>query len=194
MPFSIGRQHAHPLYSDRQQNISANDDRITSKDEPGQSSAGLRPKSSAAPNSGLRSSSPTVSICFTESQNLLEISFGFCEKPDKQPLTGRLRVMPIHLPPISRRRFLGGALAAAGGLALGPDLLAADRGPEARSWALLSDPHLAADRALMSADQHDQSILRRRRRNCSSSRRLPEGVLVTGDCAYILENWPIIPC
>src|SRR5690348_141003 len=92
--------------------------------------------------------------------------------------------MPIHLPPISRRRFLGGALAAAGGLALRPDLLAADRQPEGRSWALLSDPHLAADRALVS-----RGINMTRHFEAAAAELLrlstpPEGVLITGDCAY----------
>ena len=92
--------------------------------------------------------------------------------------------MPIHLPPISRRRFLGGALAAAGGLALGPDLLAADRGPEARSWALLSDPHLAADRALMSRGINMTRHFEAATAELLKLSAIPEGVLITGDCAY----------
>lgn len=92
--------------------------------------------------------------------------------------------MPIHLPPISRRRFLGGALAATGALAIRPDLLAAEQQPEERSWTLLSDLHLAADRALVSRGvnmtDHFTAVTAELLRLPS----LPEGVLITGDCAY----------
>jgi len=103
--------------------------------------------------------------------------------------------MPIHLPPISRRRFLGGALAAAGGLALGPDLLAADRGRKQDSWALLSEPAFGrgprSDVRGINMTKH----LRRRRRNCSKLSTIPEGVSSHGRLRFtILENWPIIPC
>ena len=57
--------------------------------------------------------------------------------------------MPISLPPISRRRFLSRSLAAFGGLSIGTELLARSAEPSASSWALLSDPHLAADPKLV---------------------------------------------
>jgi 3',5'-cyclic AMP phosphodiesterase CpdA len=55
--------------------------------------------------------------------------------------------MPIYLPPISRRRFLAGSVAAASGLLLADRLLAADLPIDPHRFALLSDVHIAADRA-----------------------------------------------
>lgn len=54
--------------------------------------------------------------------------------------------MPIHLPPVSRRHFLRLSLAASAGLLVRPRVLAA-RAAEPHQWSLLSDPHIAADRA-----------------------------------------------
>jgi len=54
--------------------------------------------------------------------------------------------MPIHLPAISRRKFLTRSLAAGAGLAVAPQLLAETGAAEPDSWALLADLHLAADR------------------------------------------------
>ena len=108
---------------------------------------------------------------------MLEIRFGYREKPDKE-------TMPIHLPPISRRRFLGGTLTAAVGIAIDPGLLAAalDRG--ASSWALLSDPHLAANRALISRGINMTSHLKQVVQELLQLPNLTTGVMITGDCAY----------
>jgi 3',5'-cyclic AMP phosphodiesterase CpdA len=92
--------------------------------------------------------------------------------------------MPVYLPPISRRRFLKGALAAAGSLAIRPDLLGESATPDQSSWALLSDPHLAADAGLVSRKvnmtQHFQQVSREL---LALSTPLT-GVMITGDCAY----------
>ena len=57
--------------------------------------------------------------------------------------------MPLHLPPLSRRRFLAGAVAAGSALLLPDALRAADENAPAdpHRFALLSDTHVAADRA-----------------------------------------------
>jgi 3',5'-cyclic AMP phosphodiesterase CpdA len=92
--------------------------------------------------------------------------------------------MPIHLPPISRRRFLQRSLAAGAGLALGPDLLAGTRPTDENSWVLLADTHLAADRELVARGtnmtEHFQGV-------STEVLGLPAraaGVFIIGDCAY----------
>jgi hypothetical protein len=90
--------------------------------------------------------------------------------------------MPIHLPPISRRHFLGRSLAAAGSLALNPELVAV--GHDRSSWALLSDPHLAADRGLNSRGINMTDHFMKVSNELLQLPSLPAAVLVTGDCAY----------
>jgi 3',5'-cyclic-AMP phosphodiesterase len=54
--------------------------------------------------------------------------------------------MPIHLPPVSRRRFLATTLTAGAGLLVSRNLFAKGRDTDPNSWALVSDIHVAADR------------------------------------------------
>jgi len=78
--------------------------------------------------------------------------------------------MPIELPPISRRRFLAGSLAAGTGL-LAPRRLWADDAPvDPDRFALLSDTHVWEFR-----DREHSGALRPR----------PAGLIVSGDCAFI---------
>src|SRR5437899_9128462 len=92
--------------------------------------------------------------------------------------------MPIHLAPISRRRFLQRSLVAGAGLALAPRLLATEKSIDENSWALFSDPHLAADRALVfrsvNMTQHFQKVST----ELLALPSLPAGLFVNGDCAY----------
>lgn len=92
--------------------------------------------------------------------------------------------MPIHLPVISRRQFLVRSLAGGAALALSPNLLAAAKRTDPDSWALLSDSHLAADRALMvrgiNMTDHFTSVSR----ELVALPKRPAGVFITGDCAY----------
>src|SRR6267154_1417069 len=92
--------------------------------------------------------------------------------------------MPIHLGPISRRRFLACSLAAGAGLTLGPKLLALEKPIDENSWALLSDPHLAADRSLafrgVNMTQHFQKVSA----ELLALPARPAGVFINGDCAY----------
>ena len=92
--------------------------------------------------------------------------------------------MPIHLPPISRRQFLARSLAGAAALALSPELLAADKGTDPNSWALLSDIHIAADPALVARNINMTDHLTQVSREVLALPKRPAGVFITGDCAY----------
>jgi Icc protein len=92
--------------------------------------------------------------------------------------------MPVYLPPLSRRRFLGGVLVAAGSLALKPGRLTAVEEPSAQSWALLSDLHLAADRSLISRGVNMTDHFAKVSAELLRLPTLPGGVMITGDCAY----------
>jgi Icc protein len=90
--------------------------------------------------------------------------------------------MPISLPPISRRAFIQRTVLAAAGLALGPNVFAAQT--DENFWALISDPHIAADRALVhnkvNMAEHLESVVR----EVSASPASPVGIFVNGDCAF----------
>src|SRR5689334_9017866 len=92
--------------------------------------------------------------------------------------------MPIHLPPISRRQFLTRALAASAGLASAPALLAATKRTDPNSWALLSDTHLAADRAQLGRGINMAEHFNTVSRELLSRPKRPAGVFITGDCAF----------
>jgi 3',5'-cyclic-AMP phosphodiesterase len=92
--------------------------------------------------------------------------------------------MPIYLPPISRRRFLGRTLVTAAGLALGPNLFAAEKRTDENFWALFSDPHIAADRSLVHLNANMADHLKSVVEEVISLPERPAGVFVNGDCAY----------
>src|SRR6266404_4956120 len=92
--------------------------------------------------------------------------------------------MPIHLGPISRRRFLTRSLAAGAGLALRPRLLAASKPTDPNSWALLSDCHLAADRKLSFRGVNMAEYFGVVAAELLALAQRPAGVFVNGDCAY----------
>jgi len=92
--------------------------------------------------------------------------------------------MPIHLPPISRRRFLGRAFAAAGALTLNRDVFGQAGTQDPRSWALLSDTHLSADRALISRGINMTDHFKQISGEVLRLAAAPAGVMITGDCAY----------
>jgi Icc protein len=90
--------------------------------------------------------------------------------------------MPLHLDTVSRRRFLGGSAV----LALAPGLprfaTAADEG---ESWALLSDTHIAADRALESRQGVNMAEnLKAVVAEVLAEKERLAGVIIDGDCAY----------
>ncbi len=92
--------------------------------------------------------------------------------------------MPIHLPPISRRQFLARALAAGAGLGLGPELFADSRKTDPDLWALLSDPHLAADRKQLGRGINMAAHFTQVSGELLALPKRPEGVFITGDCAF----------
>ncbi|MDB6109641.1 MAG: Metallophosphoesterase [Pedosphaera sp.] len=92
--------------------------------------------------------------------------------------------MPIHLPPVSRRRFLSSSLAAGAGLLLAPDLFGAGRKTDPHSWALFSDLHLAADREKVSRGTNMAGNFEAAVREVCALKRSPSAVLISGDLAF----------
>ena len=92
--------------------------------------------------------------------------------------------MPIHLHAISRRQFLHRTLAGGTALALSPSLLADAKSADPNSWALLADPHLAADRGLVFRGSNMTDHFTTVSRELLALPKRPAGVFVAGDCAY----------
>lgn len=90
--------------------------------------------------------------------------------------------MPLHLDPLSRRRFLHGSSVLV--------VTAASRGLSAKTddgevWALLSDTHIAADPALLSRQGVNMADhLRRVVAEVLAEKDTLAGVIIDGDCAY----------
>ncbi|MDB6017572.1 MAG: Metallophosphoesterase [Pedosphaera sp.] len=91
--------------------------------------------------------------------------------------------MPIHLPPVSRRRFLAGSLAAGAGLLLDQPLFAATRATDVHTWALLSDTHLAADRQKIERAVNMTDNFKAIALEVCGLKHLPATVLINGDLA-----------
>jgi 3',5'-cyclic AMP phosphodiesterase CpdA len=92
--------------------------------------------------------------------------------------------MPIHLPPLSRRKFLGRSLAAGAGLALAPRLLGDTRPRDPNSWALFADTHIAADRKLVANKVDLAGHFEEVTRELLALPKRPAGLFIAGDCAY----------
>jgi 3',5'-cyclic AMP phosphodiesterase CpdA len=93
--------------------------------------------------------------------------------------------MPIYLPPLSRRRFLGRAAVLGAGLALAPKITAAQAKPvAANTWALLSDIHIDADRKAVERGVTMANHLEAVVHDVLALENRPEGVIITGDCAH----------
>lgn len=93
--------------------------------------------------------------------------------------------MPIYLPPISRRSFLAGSLAAAAGAALGRDALAAGRKTDPHRWALISDTHIGSKR---DDSRHGTKPAETFAKTVSQVLELdprPAGIIITGDLAFL---------
>jgi len=91
--------------------------------------------------------------------------------------------MPIQLPPISRRAFLRRALLTGAGLAIAPQLHAAMRRTDATSFALLADPHIAADPAKMTRTVNMTAHFNTVAREIIGLPERAAGVFILGDCA-----------
>ncbi|MCO5052812.1 MAG: metallophosphoesterase [Verrucomicrobiae bacterium] len=92
--------------------------------------------------------------------------------------------MPIHLPPFSRRDFLKRSLLAGVGLALAPTWATAELTSDAESWALLSDPHIAADATKVAREINMTEHLIAVGKEVLGLPERPAGLLVCGDLAY----------
>jgi 3',5'-cyclic-AMP phosphodiesterase len=92
--------------------------------------------------------------------------------------------MPIHLPPVSRRSFLRGMVFAGAGLVLRPPFAAAEERPGREVWAMLSDPHIAADPATLGRGINMSDHLTQACREILAMEHAPRGVIIHGDCAF----------
>jgi 3',5'-cyclic AMP phosphodiesterase CpdA len=91
--------------------------------------------------------------------------------------------MPFTLPPLSRRRFLQGSLAAAAGLAFSPSLRAAEAANPDR-LLLLSDVHIAANPALIARNANMFDHLKQAVEEVLASDLHPSAGFINGDLAY----------
>jgi len=89
--------------------------------------------------------------------------------------------MPIHLPPISRRRFLRNSCLAGAGLVVAAPLLASEKPP---FFALLSDIHLAADKKFVARGVNVADHMKAVSAEILGRPDHPEALIVNGDCAY----------
>ena len=93
--------------------------------------------------------------------------------------------MPLHLPPLTRRAFLRRSLAAGAGLLTIPALRAAESDTDPDRWTLLSDTHIAADRALVMRNVNMTEHLEAAVKGVRALASRPAGVFVNGDCAVL---------
>jgi len=106
--------------------------------------------------------------------------------------------MPIQIPSISRRRFLGTTLATGAGLVLGAGRFSAlaeetDRSPDC--WALLSDTHIPADRDRVLNGVCPVKNLIEIRKDILTCPKKPKGAIISGDCVFLqglAEDYPTL--
>lgn len=93
--------------------------------------------------------------------------------------------MPVYLPPLSRRQFIAGSAAAASTLISGGLLRAANgpTAPDAHRFALLSDTHVAGDRAATMRGVTMAENLARAVADVTASSPRPAAAVVNGDLA-----------
>jgi 3',5'-cyclic-AMP phosphodiesterase len=93
--------------------------------------------------------------------------------------------MPIHLPPISRRRFLSGALAAGAASFLPQQVWSQSPSPDPNCFALLSDIHIPERRDQVMMDVTPTETLSKALDAIVRDSSRPTGILVAGDCAFV---------
>jgi 3',5'-cyclic-AMP phosphodiesterase len=91
--------------------------------------------------------------------------------------------MPVYLPPLSRRQFLKGSLAASA-LVLSGGCATRKSSADGRTWALLSDTHVAADPNLIHNNVNMTHDLQTVAQEVVDWPEPLSGVLVNGDLAY----------
>ncbi|HPA18806.1 MAG TPA: metallophosphoesterase [Verrucomicrobiae bacterium] len=92
--------------------------------------------------------------------------------------------MPIHLPPLSRREFLGKAILAGAGVALTHCTPAKRPAADSDLWALLADTHIAEDRATVARGINMTDHLIAVGGQVARADGIA-GVIIAGDCAYL---------
>jgi 3',5'-cyclic AMP phosphodiesterase CpdA len=92
--------------------------------------------------------------------------------------------MPIHLPPLSRRQFLGASLAGGFGLLSGDRLCGAEPQVDPDRFVLLADTHIAGNRELVARGTNMFENLRQSCREMGELATRPAGLMIAGDCAY----------
>lgn len=92
--------------------------------------------------------------------------------------------MPVYLPPISRRRFLTGSLAAAAALAVGQGCASSRSQRNSHTVALFSDIHIAADPHQVARGINMTDHLTTVRQEVLAWPVAPDMVLVNGDLAF----------
>jgi 3',5'-cyclic-AMP phosphodiesterase len=93
--------------------------------------------------------------------------------------------MPIHLSPISRRRFLSTALTAGASVLTWRGVLGADTARDADRWALLADTHIAADPETVHRGVKMAANLERAVAEVIALDPKPAGVVLNGDAAFL---------
>jgi len=93
--------------------------------------------------------------------------------------------MPIHLLPVSRRRFLTSSLAAGIGILTKRQALGDQLAEDAHRWVLLADTHIAADQTLVSRGVNMTNNLTRVAAAVTALEPRPAGVVLNGDVAYL---------
>jgi hypothetical protein len=97
--------------------------------------------------------------------------------------------MPIHLPPINRRRFLAGSLAAGTGLLLPQFISAEESAVRTEQFLLLSDNHIGSRRDDIMDGMKPAETFEQACRDILQLSNLPQQAIVSGDCA-IREGRP----
>ena len=92
--------------------------------------------------------------------------------------------MPIHLPPLSRRRFLAGTLAAGAG-ALLPRWSFAEGAADSEQILFLSDVHVGSRREDELHGAKPAANLSQAVRDVLALKGRPSRAIVTGDCAFL---------
>ena len=93
--------------------------------------------------------------------------------------------MPIHLPPLSRRRFLAGALAAGAGVLLPRSGQAREPAADPNHFVLLADTHVAGHRELAHRGVQPAKNLESAIAEIRALESRPAGAIVAGDCAFM---------
>ncbi|MBN1396238.1 MAG: metallophosphoesterase [Pirellulales bacterium] len=91
--------------------------------------------------------------------------------------------MPIHLPPINRRDFLSGTVAAGAGLLLPRNLLAEETTTDPNLWVLMADVHVPADREKIHRGIQPAKNLALAIERILAFAPRPAGMIVAGDVA-----------